>query len=242
MSIRERPDVNPDRHEVTVVSEGALTAALLLAAVVAAVTMVVHAGLLSSMRLAASPERVADGQVWRLVTDGVVVQRPLLLSLVSFALLSLLALRVCGRRLFLVVAAVGHVGSTLLSYSLVAAVFSVDAGAARGVLDLPDYGVSAMQASWIGALAAIEWRRDGQTRSGRLFVGVGCLMVAGIALLVRSELTLLDADHVFAFAVGVALAAVWGSPNAVPLVFAARGLGRRIEHMLPTWPRAVDAS
>jgi hypothetical protein len=195
---------------------------MMLAAVVTLVTTAVHARLVSVRALASSPVHVAHGKVWLLLMNGTVVQRPVLLSLLSFALLSLFALFFCGARIFVWAALVGHVGSTLLSYSLVAAMVVVDAGATRGVLRLPDYGVSAMQAAWIGAIAAQAWRRRGQTTRGRLLVAAGCLAIACFACAVRHDLTLLDVDHVFAFAIGIGLVVRWGRRDSEPLAVAAR--------------------
>lgn len=205
-------------------------------------TAAVRGGLVSSDALVASPRRLARGEVWLLVSNGVLVQRPVLLSLVSFVLLSMITLYLCGSRVFVVSALVGHVGSTLLAYSLLVVVWSVDTDATRGVAGISDYGVSAMQTAWIGAIAATAWRRRGQTPRGRLFVVVSCLGVGVFAWLVRSDLTLLDTDHLFAFAIGATAASAWCSRDAPSLPQVACVFMDRLASVLPSLRRGRPAA
>lgn len=181
-------------------------------AFVTATTFAEHAGAFSAGSLSASPQRIAHGKLWLLVTNAGLVQRPVALSLFAFVVLIFFTPYYCGTRVFVIAAVVGHVGSTLLSYALVGSVHLVDAHAVRDVVAYPDYGVSAIQAAWIGAIAATAWRRHPMIRS-RLLVVAGCLAVTAIAVSVRSDLTLLDTDHVFAFAIGAAALSSrpWGS-------------------------------
>jgi hypothetical protein len=203
-SLPPRPRTAPSRGAYA----GGMKAAagLALAVLVAGVTAAVDHGAVSVGTLAASPRAFADGKVWLLVTNASVAQRPVILSLVSLAILAVATPFVCGVRVFVASAVVGHVGSTLLVYGLVGALFAVDPALVRSVVDLPDYGVSAIQAAWIGAIAATVWRRHGARRRNRVLVVAGCLAVTGIAVAVRSDLTLLDVDHIFAFGIGVCFA------------------------------------
>jgi hypothetical protein len=174
--------------------------------VVAGVTAAVDRGAVSVETLAASPRAFGAGKVWLLVTNASVAQRPVLLSVASFAILAVVTPYLCGSGVFAASAVVGHVGSTLVVYGIVGLLSALDAGLVRNVVDLPDYGVSAIQAAWIGAIAATVWRRHGARRRNRVLVVAGCLAVTAIAVAVRSDLTLLDVDHVFAFGIGVCFA------------------------------------
>lgn len=189
---------------------------------VTAATLASRAGIVSADALSASPQRIEHGKVWLLISNGLLVQRPLALCLFSFVLLIFLTPVVCGTRVFVAAAVVGHIGSTLLAYSLVGGVSAVDPGAVRSLVSYPDYGVSAIEAAWIGAIAATVWQRRGQTRLGRALVVAACLAVAGIAYSVRSDLTLLDTDHFFAFVIGATFVA-WGSVS-MPVAQLARRL------------------
>lgn len=206
--------------------------ACVVVVLVTAVTIASRAGLVSADTLSASPRRIAHGKVWLLISNGLLVQRPLALCLFSFVVLIFLTPLVCGTRVFVASAAVGHVGSTLLAYALVGGVYTVDPAAVRNLISYPDYGVSAIQAAWIGAIAATLWRRRGQTRRGRVLVVAAVLAVTGIAYSVRSDLTLLDSDHFFAFAIGATFAAAWGrrastAARATPVAAAQSTRARR---------------
>ena len=65
--------------------------------------------------LAASPERIAQGRVWLLISSGLLVERPFAASLVDFAFLGTLTLALCRRRIFWYSALGRHVGSALLA-------------------------------------------------------------------------------------------------------------------------------
>jgi len=71
--------------------------------------------------LAASPARVGEGKLWFLVSSAVLVDRPVVLSLLSFAVLATLALTACGSRTFWWSAILGQVVATLLVYVFIGA-------------------------------------------------------------------------------------------------------------------------
>jgi hypothetical protein len=179
-----------------------------------ALTIAHAAGRFPTNALAATPARVAQGQVWRLLTSGLVVQRPIVLSLVSFVLLAVLVVVICGPRLLWLVMILGHVCSTLVAYGLLPAVSLVDHAAYTAVVQAPDYGVSAIAAAWLGAVACTAWMHRGSSARGKAAVLLSCAAVAVFAFLVerhvQRHLTFLDSEHVFAFAVGVlAVAKRW---------------------------------
>ena len=158
--------------------------------------------------LASSPNKIVHGKLWSLLTCGLVVQQPLLISLLCLAALAGLAVVVCGPRLLWITAVAGHICSTLIAYAALAVLRALRPHAFSALLTRPDYGVSAISAAWLGALAATGWQWRDQTRRGRLPIVLAVAATALFAFMLRHGLTVLDSDHVFAFAIGVVLAAV----------------------------------
>lgn len=155
--------------------------------------------------LAATPREVSDGRVWLLVTSGLLADDPWLPSLIGFAIVLCVALCLLSVRTVMLVAAAGQLLSALAVYSCIDLVRLLDSNAFASVVDLNDYGVSAMIAAWIGAVAGLLWRR-GPTRRGHLAVAAGCLLCLAIGIACRPNVTFLDAEHLIAFAAGVTVA------------------------------------
>jgi hypothetical protein len=102
------------------------------------------------------------------------------------------------------VALAGHVLSTLAVYgSIVLARLAVPTAFAS-VLNLPDYGLSAFIAAWIGAIARILWKRS-PSRRGQVLVVLGSLGCAGIGLAFSPDVDFIDSEHLLAYAIGFAL-------------------------------------
>lgn len=194
-----------------------------LFAVVSALTVAERARLVPLSVLAASPHAVAEARVWLLLTSGLLVQSPLFWSLLSFALLGALTLEVCGSRVLWISAVAGHIASTLVVYGLLAFARSLDPGAFNALLTAPDYGVSAISAAWLGAIASVSWRARGRTMRGRLATAFAVLATAVFAWMLHNHVSFLDLEHVVAFFIGITVAAV-GSRAADPkrLVLAAQ--------------------
>jgi len=195
-----------------------------LMAVVSSLTALQRVGAVPLASLSASPREVADGRLWLLVTSGAVAADPLLWSLLSFYALAFLTLALCGQRILWLAAVIGQAFSTLLGYSLIGVARLLDPGAFHELVVAPDYGLSAISAAWLGAIAAIGWRTRRQS-IGRAAVVLGCVATACLAWFVRGRgLDLLDSEHVFAFAigVGVAIGLVLGEPIRLPRVVATR--------------------
>jgi hypothetical protein len=180
--------------------------------------------------LAASPDRVREGKLWFLVSSAVLVDRPVVLSLLSFAVLATLALTACGTRTFWWSAILGQVLATLLVYVFIVAARRIVAGAFDASLGSPDYGVSAISAAWLGSIATVAWRRRGRSRVGKLSISLSCLAVGLFAYSVRPDVTVLSSEHLVAFALGVA-AAVPGLWTRVLDITFRRPLG---------WTRALN--
>jgi hypothetical protein len=174
-------------------------------AAVGGVTAAARLGTVGMNVLVGTPSDVSDGKVWAPLTGAFVADRPVALSLAAFALFAAATLVVCGSRILAVSAVVGHVGSTLLVYLGVAAVRAVDPEAFESAVAHRDYGVSAVIAAWLGALVLVEWRKR---RSGRerLAVAAFVALCALVGWIADSQRTALDADHVVAFGIGVAVA------------------------------------
>ena len=197
---------------------------LAVMAVVSALTALQRVGAVPLASLAASPREVADGRLWLLVTSGAIAADPLLWSLLSFYALAFLTLALCGQRIVWLAAVIGQALSTLLGYSLIGAARVLDPGAFHHLVSAPDYGVSAISAAWLGAIAAIGWRTRRQS-IGRAAIVLGCVATACLAWFVRGRgLDLLDSEHVFAFAIGVGVAVgrVLGEPLRLPRLLATR--------------------
>jgi lambda repressor-like predicted transcriptional regulator len=172
------------------------------------VTLANRSGWIAPSSLAASPRAVADGKVWLLLTSGVVADRPWLPSLLGFAIVGFAALSL-ARPLVVAVAAVsGHVLSTVLVYGFLGVAQAIHDHAFASVLDQPDLGLSAIIAAWIGVVAHAVWRRRPSARAHLLTTG-GCVVCALIGFAFRPDVTVLDSEHLVAFALGVGVASWW---------------------------------
>ena len=197
----------------TTVSAGVLRSrvrgAVLTASAVTGLTAVVtgtnRAGLLPVSRLAATPQAVGEGKLWLLLTSGLLADRPAVPSLVGFWLVGFAVLLVCSPRVVAGVALGGHTLSALAVYGVIALTRVLDPQAFASVAQLADYGLSAMIAAWLGAIACVFWRRQ-PARLARVLIVVGSAACAGIGLALRPDVTFLDSEHLVAYAVGVALA------------------------------------
>lgn len=177
-----------------------------LVLVICALTAAERAGLIPLQVLAASPHALAEARVWSLLTSALLVQSPLFWSLISFALLGALTLEVCGGRVLWIAALAGHVASTLVVYGLLAFARTLDPHAFTALLSAPDYGVSAISAAWLGAIAAVSWRARGTTRRGKIATALAVVATAVFAWMLHTHVSFLDLEHVVAFVIGVAIA------------------------------------
>jgi hypothetical protein len=171
----------------------------------AAVTVTNRLGELSVSTLAASPQAVADGKVWLILTSGLLADRPAVPSLIGFWLVGFAVLLLCSARVAVGVAVGGHTVSALGVYGVIALARVLDPNAFASVVHLTDYGLSAMIAAWIGAIARTFWRKH-PARFARVLIALGSVGCAGIGLAFRPDVTFLDSEHLIAYAVGVALA------------------------------------
>jgi len=162
--------------------------------------------------LAATPRAVGEGKFWLLLTSGLLADTPWLPSLLGFGVVLVGVLYVLPPRKVFVAAVAGQLGSTLLVYGLIGGARLVDGHAFASVVGLQDYGVSAMIAAWIGAVAGVAWGRHSPLR-----IALGCLVCLGVGLAFRPTLTFLDSEHVVAFAIGVAVVRVSFAQVVLPV-------------------------
>jgi len=175
---------------------------------VALVSSLAGAGVFSQDAFASAPLRIEAGRFWLLFTNAFVCAPPRGASFFALVLFGTLTLYVCGARVLWTAAALGHVFSTLCVYSMIALTRLVDASAFDRVLSARDIGVSAICAAWLGAVTATAWRRPGRTRNGKATIVASVAGIGAIAYVVNPYLTALDSDHLFAFAIGAAVAVV----------------------------------
>ena len=150
--------------------------------------------------VAATPRAIGEGKLWLLLTCGLVADTPWLPSLLGFAIVLAVAVYVLPPRQVVAAAIAGQFLSAFVVYGIIDGARLVDGRAFGSVVDLPDFGLSAMIAAWIGAVACVAW-----TRHSHLRVVAGCLVCLGVGLAFRPTLTFLDSEHVVAFAIGIAV-------------------------------------
>ncbi len=184
-------------------NRGAALAPLALVLTVSACTVAVYSRTaIPPDALAASPERVAEGRLWLLVTSALYTSHPVVISLLGFAALAGLALATCGARVFWVAAAAGHLGSTLLVYLCIALARIFEPGAFQSAVSSADYGVSAVLWAWLGAVAAVAWSARARTGGRRVGIVLCCAAFALVAYTLHPALTILSAEHPVAFVLG----------------------------------------
>lgn len=162
--------------------------------------------------LAASPRALGEGKVWLLLTSAALADTPWLPSLLGFGVVLAGALYVLSPRKVVAAAVAGQLLSTLLVYGTIGAARLVDGHAFASVVGVQDYGLSAMIAAWVGAVAGVAWGRHSPLR-----VAAGCLVCLGVGLACRPTLTFLDSEHVVAFAIGIAVVRVSFARIVVPV-------------------------
>jgi lambda repressor-like predicted transcriptional regulator len=183
-------------------------------------TLASRSAWLGRSQLAASPRAIAQGRVWLLLTSGVVADRPWLASLLGLAIVAFVALSVARTQLVVLAALAGQVLATLAVYGCVGLSRVLHPGVFHALMNTPDIGLSAIIAAWIGVVAQIFWGRY-RSRRARALNALGCIGCGLIGLAFRPSLTVLDTEHIVAFALGVAVAAWW--PHRISITSARFG-------------------
>jgi hypothetical protein len=173
-----------------------------LVCVVTGVTVATRADELPSTPFVASATKVGSGRLWLLPASALIVDRPVLVGLLAFGVLAAATLRICGARMFWLAAALGHVGSTLVVYAIIGSTRIADPRAFAGAAVRSDFGVSAVQGAWVGAIAATAWSWAGTDRRARSLVAAGVCAVAGVGWWLHPDPSILTTEHLFAFLIG----------------------------------------
>jgi hypothetical protein len=204
-----------------------------LTAAAGVITVASRSNWIGPSHLAASPNAIAKGKIWLLLTSGMVADRPWLPSLLGFAIVAFVALSVARVRVVVLAALAGQVLATLAVYGFFGLARTIDHGAFNAVENTPDIGLSAIIAAWIGVVAQDLWRRYRSRRAHVLNV-LGCVGCALIGVAFRPNLTALDAEHPVAFVLGVAIAGWWPRREMLSAYLRPRPLAR------PRWSPRVQ--
>ena len=170
-----------------------------------------------------SAERVADGQVWLLLTSALDVNGShRTLQLAATAFVSAFAILREGPRWWWLAALVGHAMSALLAYGVLELAVLLDSDSAEQAADDPDYGISCVLAATTGALLVSglggwQQRRDAGHPHPAGSLGIAKSRVGDEAALILGTIGLLgslavaygwyDMEHPIAFALGAAV--IW---------------------------------
>jgi hypothetical protein len=145
--------------------------------------------------LAASADDVAHGQVWLLLSSGLVIDGlPWLQYTVLVIVLALAYVRVGAARLW-IAGLIAHIGAALLAYAGLGVLNLIGIGVGDATTD-PDYGVSVLLAGELGVIAVSGGRRTA------LLVGV--LGVAGFGIGLADADALANVEHLLGFLLGAA--------------------------------------
>jgi hypothetical protein len=200
-----------------------------LIGVVTGITLATRAHALPLTAFVASATKVASGRVWVLPASALLVDRPVLVGLVAFGMLAVATLRICGARTFWLAAAAGHAGSTLVVYAIIGSTQLANPEMFASAAARPDYGVSAIQGAWVGAITATAWIRAGTDRRDRSLVAAGVCAVAGVAWLLHPDPSILTTEHLFAFLIGCGIVS-WRRVAAAARTAANPGILREHRH------------
>jgi len=218
-----RPAAVGDSRKTSRASLMGWASGLGLVCVVTGITFATRLHELPLTPFVASGTKVASGQVWVLPASALVVDRPILIGLAAFGLLAVATLHICGARMFWLAAALGHAGSTLLVYAIIGSAQLADPETFASAAARPDFGVSAIQGAWVGAIAATAWSWAGTDERSRCLVASGVCAVAGIAWWLHPDPSILTTEHLFAFFIGCGVVS-WRRLAGAATTAARRGL------------------
>jgi hypothetical protein len=174
-------------------------AALAIVWLVAVAVIAVVKGPDTVRDLACAPAALWAGKLWTLPSSALIIQGPAIPQLLMTAALAAALVRACGGAVFWLVAAVGHVGATLIAYAGIGLIYLVARSTAEGVVHTHDYGISAVWAAAFGALAVIRLRRG---EHPRLTAAWALAILALFVVLVPLNGELADVEHLLAFVLG----------------------------------------
>jgi hypothetical protein len=165
--------------------------------------------------LASSPALIIQGQWWRIITSGLVIQGPAVPQIIAIAVLGSLSIYIGGSWVFWRTAVAGHVVATLVAYGGFSAIWLMDHAVSTRFLTDPDYGVSLIWCAALGAFAGLSWlgpkpnwRKPHQPLPAVLAVIV-------IIVVTAYSDPMAAVQHVIAFMVGLSIIATADQSRAV---------------------------
>jgi hypothetical protein len=155
--------------------------------------------------LASSPTLLAEGQWWRLITSGLIVQGPAVPQVLAIAVLGGAGIYFGGSWLFWRTALLGHVVGTMVAYGAFSVAWFANHAASARFLTSPDYGVSLIWCAALGAFAAWAWLGPGSDirRPLHPFASLACFAVMAIVIAYSDPMAAVQ--HIVAFAVGLGI-------------------------------------
>jgi hypothetical protein len=142
--------------------------------------------------LQSSADQAADGELWRLVSSGLVVDGIAAPQIALTALAAFAVIRLQGAAVWWAAVLVGHVGSALLAYAIIGIAILLGSESAEAAANDPDFGISCVLGASLGALFASGWRVVG---------------AVGFVLLLPFSLDWYGPEHPLSFVLGAAVVA-----------------------------------
>ena len=163
------------------------------------------AATLTPADVASSPDRLAAGEVWRLLSSALIVDDDApLLQVALLAGATAVVLVRHGAIVWWIAALAGHIGSALLAYALIGVAAGLGSPSADRVGDDWDYGISCVLAALLGVLfAGAIGRLRGRRRAARDVALVAATSVCFVLWLLTVDWYGLE--HLLAFAIGAAV-------------------------------------
>jgi hypothetical protein len=183
----------------------AVLAALWLAAVVVIAALRGATGQPAPSGFASSAEAVIDGALWLLPASALVAQGAL--PAVQIALTAVLVygvIRHLDGRVFWAVAITAHIGTTLVTDAGIGMLSLFDPADGTRIATVHDYGISAIAAGCVGALAVAG--ALGAVPRPRLAVGLGVAALLACVVLIPADAELADVEHLVALLAGATVA------------------------------------
>lgn len=159
--------------------------------------------------IGASPDALVAGDIGRLLSSSLIIDAELpLLQVALLATVTAVVIVRHGPRLWWIAALVGHVGSALIAYAIIAGGIALGFDSAERIADDWDYGISCVLAAQFGVLFADSLRR---LRGGRGHRGDWLLLGATTTGLLGWLATIgwYGIEHPLAFGLGAAVLVLW---------------------------------
>ncbi len=149
--------------------------------------------------LASTPTALAHGAWWQLFTSGLVVDGPALPQILAVGALGGLGIYFRGSGLFWLIALVGHIFGTILTYIGIGIVWLIHPHWVAGLLHQQDYGISLIWCAALGMVAAAAWLGPDSSR-GKIYKPLALITAIVIMTVVTGySVGLARYEHLTAF-------------------------------------------